>query len=255
MVRTKVGLMIPSMNTTFEPDFYKVAPPDITIHTHRLWSPPRPTQEDKEGPDRLKRMNSDVETAVKYLQTAPVDILVYGCTSGSFSWGLGGEERMAKQIEQISGVPAVVTSGSVVEALRATNARRISVATPYPDATNQRLRTFFESAGFEILNVDGDPQASVGSHAITAEEPEEILRFAASVCSPDADVLLCSCTAWRCLEVIDSLENKLGIPVITSNQATIWATLVKLGIQREIRGFGRLLEGLCLETPEGTLRK
>src|SRR5207249_1260059 len=77
-------------------------------------------------------------------------------------------------------------------------ARRVSVATPYPDWNNQRLRAYLEASGFEVLNVEGEPTAAAsGNQGINDHDPEEVVAFASRVCRPDADALLCSCTAWR----------------------------------------------------------
>ncbi len=65
---------------------------------------------------------------------------------------------------------------------------------------------------------------------------------AARVCRPEADALLCSCTAWRSVEAVAELERRLGKPVVTSNQASIWMSFRALGLTTPIKGFGRLLE-------------
>ncbi len=240
-IRKRIGLMVPSTNTTCEPGFYMAAPRDVTIHTYRLLREPGlPAQL-----DALKRMNQDIEPAVKYLTTAKVDVLAYACTSGSFSWGPGHDLEMIRQMEESGGVPAVATATAVVEALRFFGARKISVATPYPENTNQRLRAFFEGAEFQVLNVDGEPTASQHSQGITDQEPQRVLEFSAQVCRPEADALLLSCTGWRALEVVGALEQRLGIPVVTANQSTIWAAFRKLGVTQPIKGFGRLLESLA----------
>jgi maleate isomerase len=54
---------------------------------------------------------------------------------------------MLELIRREAGVPAVATSPSVVEALRFFGARRLSVATPYPEWNNQRLRAYLEAQG------------------------------------------------------------------------------------------------------------
>ena len=60
----------------------------------------------------------------------------------------------------------------------------------------------------------------------------------------DADGILICSGALRTFEVIDLLERDLGLPVVTSNQAGLWAGL-RLGKVREpVHGFGRLLETL-----------
>ena len=236
--RRRIGVMIPSTNTTCEADFNLVAPRDVTIHGQRLWM-----TNDVNGDDAYARMNSDIETGARYLATAKVDVIAYGCTTGSFYKGPGWDREMLALIEREAGVPAVATTPSVVEALRALGARRLSVATPYPDWNNQRLRAYLEAQGFEVLNVDGEPTAAKsGNQGINDQPPESVVEFAAGACRPEADALLCSCTAWRAVEAVDALEQRTGKPVVTSNQATIWAALRALGLTQPIRGFGRLLE-------------
>jgi len=75
-----------------------------------------------------------------------------------------------------------------------------------------------------------------------------VIAFASRVCRPDADALLCSCTAWRSLEAVAEIERRTGKPVVTSNQASIWMAYRKLGLTPAITGFGRLLESLAHAT-------
>lgn len=237
MLRKRIGVMVPSTNTTFEADFQMVAPRDVTIHGQRLW-----LTNDAAGEEGMNRMNAEVETGARYLATAKVDVIAYGCTTGSFYKGPGWDRDMIALMERVAGVPAVATAPSVVEALRFFGARRISVATPYPEWNNRQLRAYLEALGFEVLNVEGEPRAArSGNQGINDQDPEDVLAFAPGVCRPDADALLCSCTAWRSVEVVDALEQRTGKPVVTSNQASIWAAFGKAGIARPISGFGRLL--------------
>jgi maleate cis-trans isomerase len=237
MLRKRIGVMVPSTNTTFEADFQMVAPRDVTIHGQRLW-----LTNDAAGEEGMNRMNAEVETGARYLATAKVDVIAYGCTTGSFYKGPGWDRDMIALMERVAGVPAVATAPSVVEALRFFGARRISVATPYPEWNNRQLRAYLEALGFEVLNVEGEPRAArSGNQGINDQDPEDVLAFAPGVCRPEADALLCSCTAWRSVEVVDALERRTGKPVVTSNQASIWAAFGKAGIARPVSGFGRLL--------------
>ena len=237
-VRKRIGLMVPSTNTTCEADFNMVVPRGVTVHGQRLW-----LTNDINGDDAYQRMNADIETGARYLATARVDVIGYGCTTGSFYKGPGWDREMIALIEREAGVPAVATTPSVVSALRAFGARRVSVATPYPDWNNQRLRAYLEAQGFDVLNVDGEPEAAAsGNQGINDQSPESVVTFASKVCRPEADVLLCSCTAWRAVEAVDALERRTGKPVVTSNQATAWMALGALGLSTAVRGFGRLFE-------------
>ena len=103
-----------------------------------------------------------------------------------------------------------------------------------------------EAQGFDVLNLEGEPTASkAGPQGICDQEPEVIVEFASAICRPEADVLFCSCTAWRAVEAAAELEERTGKPVVTSNQATIWATFRRAGIRTPIMGYGKLLESLA----------
>ena len=146
-------------------------------------------------------------------------------------------------IQEASGVPSVATAPASVEALKQLGAKKVSVATPYPEWNNRQLKIYYEALGFEILNVDAEPVASVaGSQGINDQDPESVLNFAASVCDPDADVLFCSCTAWRSFEIVEALEAAVGKPVITSNQVTALAIMKRLDLEPINSSFGSLFE-------------
>jgi maleate cis-trans isomerase len=239
--RQRIGLLIPSTNTTCEADFQMVAPRGFTVHGQRLW-----LTNDAAGEEGMLRMNGEIETGARYLATARVDAISYGCTTGSFFKGPGWDRDMLALIERTAGVPAVATSPSVVEALRLFGARRLSVATPYPEWNNVRLRAYLEAQGFEVLNLDAEPHAArSGNQGINDQDPAVIVDFASRACRPEADALLCSCTAWRSVEAVEEIERRTGKPVVTSNQASIWMTLRRLGHTEPIAGFGRLLRSLA----------
>ena len=54
--------------------------------------------------------------------------------------------------------------------------------------------------------------------------------------------LFVSCTALPVLPIIDKLEKKLNTAVLSSNQALIWDTLVKINKNNSVEGFGKLFE-------------
>ena len=55
-----------------------------------------------------------------------------------------------------------------------------------------------------------------------------------------ADAYLMSCTNIQSMAVIEALEQRLGKPVITSNQATLWYCLRACGLPDVIPGLGKL---------------
>ena len=131
--RKKVGVMLPSSNTTVEYDFQRAAPANLSIHSARLWA---------EGAcvDVLEEMNKDVERCARYLGTAAVDTVTYACTGGAACWaGRGSDAELKKRIEELSGgIPTVATSTAVVEAMHLLGFESVCVATPYPADFNDK---------------------------------------------------------------------------------------------------------------------
>ena len=238
--RIRIGLIPPSTNTTVEPDFRMAAPDNVTIHTHRMYSGPDLT------PENTDAMNADVERAARYLATAKVDVIAYACTGGSFYKGQGYDEELIHLIERTAGVPAVATAHAAAQALESLGVKNISVATPYPQWMNESLGDYYVQAGFNVLNVDGEPVASTtGSRGIYDQSPESVLQFAPTACRPEAEALFCSCTAWRSMEVVEELERRVDRPVVTANQATLWAAFRRLGFTEINPGFGSLMDSLA----------
>ena len=54
-----------------------------------------------------------------------------------------------------AGVPATTTSTAAVAALHELGARRVAVLSPHVDALNERLRGYFETSGFVVVNMVG----------------------------------------------------------------------------------------------------
>ena len=231
--RGRIGLIIPSSNTTMEPEFWMMAPEGVSVHTVRV--PLRNVTEEE-----LSRMHSYVKNASTLLSDANVDVIVFGCTSGSFIGGLGYDLKIIREIEEATNIPAVTTSTAVIESLRALNAKSIGLATPYIDEVTLKEKEFLEENGFRVLSFRGlgiKENTRIGSLG-----PETAYKIAKDTYVDGVDVLFISCTNFRTIEIIDDLESDLGVPVITSNQASMWAALRKLGIKEHYTMFGKLLK-------------
>lgn len=230
--RTRIGLIVPAGNGVCEPDMYAMAPRDVVFHTERMFG-------EQVTEEALGRMNEDVARAVRYLLPAKPRLIAYACTSGSFVGGLGHDEKIARLIGDCSGgLPVVVTSSAVLQALRALGARTLAVASPYPDPLPERLRQFLAGHGFEVLSALGLPTNY--SHERAALPPDSAYDLATRAFRPEADAIVLSCTNWRAAEAIARIENDLDRPVVTSNQALLWACLRALGMTGARPGFGRL---------------
>ena len=242
MVVQRIGILVPSTNTSVEADFQRLLSDEVTVHSERLSIP-----DGTMTPEFLDEMNRGLAGKVSLLASAKLDLIAYACTSGSFYRGPQWDAEVRDTVQATAGVPCVTTSTAVMQAFEALGVKRISVVTPYPEWTNQKLAGYYADQGMQVLGVHGDARAAAQGHrAINDQDPSEIVQFARQHLDPQAQALFCSCTAWRAVECVQALEAELGVPVITSNQATIWAALRELDMLHAARPTGRLFAGAAV---------
>lgn len=217
--RGRLGLIVPSSNTTNEPEFATVLPADVSLHTSRM-------RLVDVAADDLSAMADDTERCAALLSTADVDVVAYGCTTGSLVNGPGYDREIERRIVDHVGVPAVATAASVKRAFDALGVESLAVTTPYTDELTDREEAFLVDAGYDVVEMRGlglDSNVAIGEQA-----PETAADAAREADAPAADAVFISCTNYRTFEVISDLERELDKPVVTSNQATLWDALARL---------------------------
>lgn len=237
--RARIGLLVPSSNSTMEMEFHGVVPEGVSVHTARM-ADPEVTEREKKVKAILE-MTKDVERAAREVASINPSIIIYGCTTGSFVKGIGYDLELAKRIKKVTGIKALTASTSVVEAIKELSFERMSVATPYTDEINELEKKFLEAniPGLSIVAIKG--LQLVGNIPKGKLESHSAYRMAREVNRQESDGIFISCTNWRTFEVIKLLETDCRKPVISSNLATIWAALRNVGVHERIRGYGSLL--------------
>ncbi|MCY4136639.1 MAG: hypothetical protein OXF56_00030, partial [Rhodobacteraceae bacterium] len=124
------------------------------------------------------------------------------------------------------------------DALDELQVKRLVVGTPYLDEVNTAEAEYLLGKGYEILDVQG---LNLGTGTEMGRvTPEFWKTFAIRIDQPDADAIFLSCGGIRALEIAEEIEQTIGKPVITSNQAHFWSCLRRAGITDELRGFGQI---------------
>ncbi|RLG99675.1 maleate cis-trans isomerase [Candidatus Bathyarchaeota archaeon] len=231
----RLGLIIPSSNTTMEPEFYEMLPEGFTVHTTRL----RLETVTVEG---LAKMEEKVEEEAIKLADAAVDVIGFGCTSGSLFKGPGHDRMIEEKIERISGKPAVATAGAVVKALKTLKIKKVAVATPYIAEINELEEKFLVANGLEVVDLKGLELSD--NIKIGRIDSQTAFKLVTSLKHETADGIFISCTNFPTIKIIQKIEDELEKPVISSNTATLWAMLKKCKVSVKIKGYGKLLENI-----------
>ncbi len=212
--RLRVGLIVPSSNTTMEPDFHRQIGTAAIVSTTRIFL------EDVTREAEVRMLEDDLPQAVERIGTTDPDVVVFGCTSAGALGKLSHDDAIARRIEEKAGARTVTVLRAVLMRLAEIHPTKIAVFTPYiDDLTNSIARSLAE-AGYPSTKAVG--MGITQNLEIGRVAPKEIVRFVESqVAEIDPDCIFLSCTNWRAVEAINLLQKKLGIPVVSSNQAAI----------------------------------
>ena len=235
--RARVGAIVPATNRNLEPDFCLLAPPGVSMHFTRQSG-------GDEGPipdsgQMQLYANQPLGPPVRALCAGRVDVIAFGCTSATLSGGVEFDRRLGGEIERLSGRPAVTAAASLLEALAALGVSRVAFVSPYVRELHERGIAFLRECGVEVRG-GAHPQRALDSYE-QEMDPDAVYEMALRADHPHAQALVLSCTEMRAVEAIEALEASTGKPVVTSNQALVYACLARLGIDAsDVRAGGRL---------------
>jgi maleate cis-trans isomerase len=242
--RTKrIGLIVPSSNTNAEPDCISLCPSGVTIHSARSGG------YDVEAiPDSTEMRNfvrRSLDQNCKDLMDARVDLVAYGCTSATLSDGPEFDAQFCQRLTDMTGRPAVTTAGALVEAIQHIGVTQVAFTSPYVKLLSREAVNYLTKSGIDVINEVSFEQelSSLEQNALT---PQDAYNMALEADHIDAQAIVISCTDYRALEAVTAIEEKLRKPVITSNQALMFACLKRLHVP-----FDGLATGGYLFTKQG----
>lgn len=180
----------------------------------------------------------DVLAAGARALPGPLDSIIWACTSGSFVFGWDGAAAQVAALQATAGVPASSTSFAFVDACRHLGVTRVAVGATYPDDVAQRFVAFLAAAGIEVLTLSS--RGIVTAAEVGTLPSSTVLDFAAAADHADAQAVLLPDTALHTIGVLDGLEARVGKPVLTANQVSIWQGLRLAGAAHPRPGFGAL---------------
>ncbi len=205
-INPRVGLIVLSTDIMIEKDFFKVfGGKSIDLYINRIKNYNPVTAKN------LNKMTKNITSVTKnILPGEKIDCVVYGCTSGTIVSGF-------KNIK-----------------------KKINLAKPNALVLNDDVVNFFKENNFIITsNTYFDIKSDVD---IGKVDQDNLFRLLSNINHNKAEALFVSCTSLPVLNIIEKLEKKLKMVVLSSNQALIWETLEKINKNVSVRGFGSLFK-------------
>ena len=243
----RIGQIVPSSNTTMETEIpailqarQSVEPERFSFHSSRM-------RMQKVTKEELAKMDSDSDRCALELADARVDVLGYACLVAIMSMGLGyhriSEKRLHERTIEAGGAAPVVTSaGALVDGLKAIGAKKVSILTPYMKPLTQLVIDYIEHEGIEV--VDSISLEIPDNLEVGRQDPRAPAEITKRLNTKGVDAIVASaCVQMPSLASVQMIEDRTGLPVISSSVATTYMMLKKLDLKTASPGFGSLLSG------------
>lgn len=211
-----MAVLVPSSDTMLEQELPALLDGRASVHVARMSLP-------DVTPAGLAVMEADAVTASRLLADIEPDILLYGCTSGSFFRGVRHERHLAQRLADITGAPVLTTASAVARAL-ARRGARVRLRTPYTAELTAAESAYLAEAGLEVTSASG--LGITRDDDIARVSPERLMSHIQG--TDHADVALLSCTNLPTLEVLPRLVESGGLDVVTSNTAAAESVIAAL---------------------------
>jgi arylmalonate decarboxylase len=219
------------------------SPPEAAIMYPEVTFIPHGTGVRSLTPEGYDAAADKIVPAADNLAAHGVDAIMVIGTSLTFYRGPQFNDFLIAEIRRRTGLPVSTMSQAIVDGLREVGAQRLAVGTAYSEVVNDKLKELLAHHGFDVCSLESFGITDFGGGTIRKTE-EEIIDLSAKAReeAPEADGILISCGGLRTLNVAKPLEDRYGLPVVSSTPAAFWAAMQLAGLSGRLEGYGRMLE-------------
>lgn len=254
----RIGMFIVGNEAVPEAEWWAMVPPDVSVHAARVTGR-TPWARWRDGRAAVD-LEDDLARGISQFSAMRLSAIVIGHTSSSILGGKGWDEAVVSALSNALGAGslgsgAVVTTNGLdtLAALRASAIKRPFLVLPpwFGDDTVAAGVRYYADQGFAPiahLRYDpgpkwrGVPPGDLYPRGMGfAQEIAPLHAQILAACPSDADGVLIAGTGFRCVAILDALEQELQRPVISANQASLWHCLRLSGVQAKVAGYGNLL--------------
>jgi maleate isomerase len=251
--RARIGLFIVGNEAVPEAEWWAMAPPGVSVHAARVtarapWARWRDDRKDVEPEEDLVR-------GCRQFAAMRLSAVTVGHSSSSILGGKGWDEATVAALAPLLGAGTIVSTNGLdtQAALRASKVARPFVVLPpwFNDQTVAAGVRYYTDQGFAPAGHlrydpgrkwrDLPPGDLVGQGMGFEQEVDPLYAQVRAACPADADGVLIAGTGFRCVAIIEALEQDLRRPVVTANQASLWHCLRSSGVRTPVEGYGSLL--------------
>ena len=240
--RYKVGVVVPSTNTSAQPEMDAMRVPGVTNHIGRMFIHDDEMVEQPGFDHVMHSIRSSTEPAIASVVTCSPNCIIIAVSPESYWEGPDKHQRILASMRSVAGgLPVTMSPDAINAALRCYgNIRRLAVITPYLPVGDDSVSRFFTDSGYDVVRIAG---LGCPTPAQIAHVSERQLRDTIKeIDGQDIEAIVQVGTNVAMQRVAATAEAWLDKPVLPNNTVLYWHALRQGGIHDSIPGFGSLME-------------
>jgi maleate isomerase len=246
--RARIGILTHDDTTVSESEFWTMVPDGVSVHSARVLFTDWTTFVGPPGAD----------DAVGRLARLPLQGIVFAVTIVSYLLGVSEEQKLVERLEMRSnGIPVLMPAMAAVAGLRALGAQRVALfhGPWFSDEADQKGAEYFQAHGLEVVHASHmEPAYQVPHPNLGLINPGELYEWVHTQAPSQAEAIFIAGNAFRSIGVIAALEEDLGRPILTANQAALWHALRLAGVGARVENYGQLFTTLAQSISESADR-
>ncbi|MFQ5878630.1 MAG: hypothetical protein ACE5IZ_00420 [Dehalococcoidia bacterium] len=200
--------------------------------------------------EAIEAAEAGLDLVAQELARREVDAIVISIAPLVYVKGKGYDKQLIARIERLTGLPTTTNQTAGIDALRSLGVGRVILLNPNTSDLLEKQVEFFRQSGVQVVaarsmdipdNRDIDRVEEATSYQFIKEAVTQ---------APPAHGLYLSGPCWRTLDLIEPIEQEIGLSVVTALQAMVWASLRMVGVSEPISGYGRLMRSSGTEAVE-----
>ena len=243
-VNLRIGIVLPSTNTSAQPEMEAMRPYGVTNHVARMIIDDDLLTETPGFNRVIQAMRSSTLPAIDSLKHCRIDRLILAVSPDAYWQGVGAHQQLLSDLLSSAGNSAITTSADAIEQAlsRLGNKRRIGLISPYTSVGDSAVSRFFTDKGYDVVSLAHlKGRSPSGISEMTRDDLKSAVERANAA---DAEVIVQVGTNAPMARFADAAEQWIGKPVIANNTALYWHALRASGISHHCEGFGHLLRFL-----------
>ncbi len=252
--QARIGMFIVGNEAVPEAEWWAMVPPHVSVHAARVTAraPWARWRDDRSGVE----LEEDLARGCRQFAAMRLSAVVIGHSSSSVLGGKGWDEAVVERLAgQLAEGVFVTTNGlDSRAAMHATGVRRPFLVLPpwYGDEIMAAAVRYYADLGVAPsghLRYDPGrkwrdlPPGDLYPQGMGFEqEIEPLYAQVRAACPSEADGVFIAGTGFRCVGILDALEQDLGRPVLSANQVSLWHCLRRSGVLAPVSGYGSLLK-------------